>query len=110
MNRFLQFATEYQPGDKGEDHHRRRRRTGVELSAELYNAGGVALRLRLQNLTTDSLEGDPGGSGPRIRPAPERISGSAHLELVKLGVDVRTATMITEATAEGLQHLGWGAD
>ena len=42
-------------------------------------------------------------AGPRILPAlPERISGSAHQELVKLGVDVRTATMITEATADGL--------
>ncbi|WP_290434461.1 FAD-dependent oxidoreductase, partial [Aeromonas caviae] len=42
-------------------------------------------------------------AGPRILPAlPERISGSAHQELVKLGVDVRTATMITEATSDGL--------
>ena len=110
MNRFLQFATEYQPGDKGEDRHRRwRRHRGVELSAELWR-GGVALRLRLQEphhrqprLTLVEQAPHPAG-------AARRISNSAHQELVpEVGVDdVRTATAITKAAAEGL-HAGWGA-
>ncbi len=42
-------------------------------------------------------------AGPRILPAlPERISASAHKELSELGVQVRTATMVTEARSDGL--------
>ena len=44
MNRFLQFATEYQPGDKVKIAIVGGGATGVELSAELYNAA-KALRL-----------------------------------------------------------------
>ena len=103
MNRFLQFATEYQPGDKVKSAIVGGGATGVELSAELYNAVEQLYAYGFKNLTTDSLKVTLVEAGPRILPAlPERISGSAHQELVKLGVDVRTATMITEATAEGL--------
>ncbi|MCZ4263222.1 FAD-dependent oxidoreductase, partial [Limimaricola sp. G21655-S1] len=38
MNRFLQFATEYKPGDKVKIAIVGGGATGVELSAELYNA------------------------------------------------------------------------
>jgi NADH dehydrogenase len=103
MNRFLQFATEYQPGDKVKIAIVGGGATGVELSAELYNAVEQLYAYGFKNLTTDSLKVTLVEAGPRILPAlPERISGSAHQELVKLGVDVRTATMITEATSDGL--------
>ncbi len=96
MNRFLQFATEYQPGDKVKIAIVGGGATGVELSAELYNAVEQLYAYGFKNLTTDSLKVTLVEAGPRILPAlPERISGSAHQELVKLGVDVRTATMIT---------------
>ncbi len=42
-------------------------------------------------------------AGERILPAlPPRISSAAHQELVKLGVNVRTATMVTKAEKDGL--------
>lgn len=42
-------------------------------------------------------------AGERILPAlPPRISAAAHQELTKLGVNVRTATMVTQADEDGL--------
>ena len=58
--------------------------TGVELSAELYNAVEQLYAYGFKNLTTDSLKRTLGGKRAlAIPPAPaERISGSAHQELV----------------------------
>lgn len=77
--------------------------TGVELSAELHNAAQQLKDYGVPHVSNECLDVILVEAGPRILPAlPERISSSAHKELVNMGVDVRTATMITEATAEGL--------
>ncbi|CAH0533793.1 NADH dehydrogenase [Vibrio stylophorae] len=77
--------------------------TGVELSAELHNAIKALHGYGFADLDSTKLNVTLVEAGERILPAlPPRISGAAHQELVKLGVNVRTATMVTEATASGL--------
>ncbi|MFP8965722.1 NAD(P)/FAD-dependent oxidoreductase [Pokkaliibacter sp. CJK22405] len=77
--------------------------TGVELAAELRNAAGSVESFGFQGIDPGHINITLVEAGPRILPAlSERISQSAHKELTKLGVDVRTATMITEASKEGL--------
>ena len=81
--------------------------TGVELSAELHNAAKQMQGYGIRNVSQNSLEVTLIEAGERILPAlPPRLSGSAHQELVKLGVDVRTRTMVTKATSEGLMTKG----
>ncbi|ABM03753.1 fused respiratory FAD-dependent NADH dehydrogenase and cupric reductase [Psychromonas ingrahamii 37] len=77
--------------------------TGVELSAELYNALEQVTRYGFEDIKTTDLNVSLVEAGDKILPAlPERISSSAHQELLKLGVSVRTNTLVTEATAAGL--------
>ncbi|MFT6985411.1 MAG: NADH dehydrogenase [Psychromonas sp.] len=77
--------------------------TGVELSAELYNSLQQVSSYGFEHIKTTDLKVSLVEAGDKILPAlPERISASAHKELVKLGVDVRTKTMVIEATAQGL--------
>ena len=77
--------------------------TGVELSAELYNSLEQVASYGFEDIDNADLKVSLVEAGDKILPAlPERISGSAHQELLKLGVDVRTNTMVTEATKEGL--------
>lgn len=77
--------------------------TGVELSAELHHAVAEIHNYGFTEVSSSQLKVTLIEAGPRILPAlPERISASAHAELVKLGVDVKLATMITAASAEGL--------
>ncbi|PJC88127.1 FAD-dependent oxidoreductase [Vibrio sp. HA2012] len=76
--------------------------TGVELSAELHNAvkelNAYGVDIDSSKLNVSLVE-----AGERILPAlPVRISSAAHQELTKLGVNVRTATMITKAEHDGL--------
>jgi NADH dehydrogenase len=76
--------------------------TGVELSAELHNA---VKEMQSYGFDVDSskLNVSLVEAGERILPAlPTRISSAAHHELTKLGVNVRTATMITKAEKDGL--------
>lgn len=77
--------------------------TGVELSAELYNAV-VQLRSYGYNLSDNqSLTVTLIEAGERILPAlPARISSSAVQELTRLGVRVLTNTKVVEADANGL--------
>ena len=108
----MQFATEYQPGDKVKIAIVGGGATGVELSAELpANAVEQLYAYGFKNLTTDSSSGDPGGKRAPIQAGPCRSASVAPptRELRKLGVDVRTATMITRSDRRGL-HTGWGAD
>lgn len=78
--------------------------TGVELSAELYNTAEVLVSYGLKRLTPANLKVTLIEAGERILPAlPPRISSAATRELEKLGVSVRTKTMITEATKEGFR-------
>ncbi|PMN62831.1 NAD(P)/FAD-dependent oxidoreductase [Enterovibrio norvegicus] len=77
--------------------------TGVELSAELHNAIKELHNYGFQDLDSSKLNVTLVEAGERILPAlPPRISGSAQQELIKLGVNVRTATMVVKADAEGL--------
>ncbi|WP_028865540.1 NAD(P)/FAD-dependent oxidoreductase [Psychromonas aquimarina] len=77
--------------------------TGVELSAELFNSLKQVSSYGFEHISSADLKVSLVEAGEKILPAlPERISGSAHQELSKLGVDVRTKTMVTEATEQGL--------
>ncbi|WP_049631984.1 NAD(P)/FAD-dependent oxidoreductase [Cellvibrio sp. pealriver] len=77
--------------------------TGVELSAELHHAVHEIHNYGFDAVSNDHLHVTLVEAGSRILPAlPERISGSAHSELVKIGVDVKLNTMITSASKEGL--------
>ncbi|WP_226422026.1 NAD(P)/FAD-dependent oxidoreductase [Vibrio sp. E14] len=77
--------------------------TGVELSAELHNAVKELRTYGFGDLDSSKLNVNLIEAGERILPAlPPRISSTAHQELVKLGVNVRTATMVTKAEKDGL--------
>ncbi|EGQ8115433.1 NAD(P)/FAD-dependent oxidoreductase [Vibrio parahaemolyticus] len=77
--------------------------TGVELSAELHNAVKELRTYGFGDLDSSKLNVNLIEAGERILPAlPPRISSAAHQELVKLGVNVRTATMVTKAETDGL--------
>ncbi|GAD79280.1 NAD(P)/FAD-dependent oxidoreductase [Vibrio ezurae] len=77
--------------------------TGVELSAELHNAIKELRNYGFGDLDSSKLNVSLVEAGERILPAlPPRISQSAHQELTKLGVNVRTATMVTLADETGL--------
>ncbi|OOH89847.1 FAD-dependent oxidoreductase [Pasteurellaceae bacterium 15-036681] len=77
--------------------------TGIELSAELYNAVKSLNSYGYGKLDNTSLKVTLVEAGQRLLPAlSERISASALKELGELGVDVRLNTAVTEATTEGL--------
>lgn len=77
--------------------------TGVELSAELHNAINELQNYGFNDLDSSKLNINLVEAGERILPAlPPRISGSAHKELAKLGVTVRTSTRVTCAEKDGL--------
>ncbi len=77
--------------------------TGVELSAELYNTASQLSAYGFTNVNQESLNVTLVEAGKSILPAlPARISAAAHHELTKIGVDVRTETMVTEANSKGL--------
>jgi len=81
--------------------------TGVELSAELHHAVSEFHHYGFDAVRNDHLKVTLLEAGERILPAlPERISASATQELVKIGVDVRTKTAVTSASAEGLHTKG----
>ena len=76
--------------------------TGVELAAELHNTASELAAYGLDQLKQDQLNVSIIEAGERILPAlPPRISGAAHRELTKLGIDVKTQTFIQEVTEEG---------
>lgn len=77
--------------------------TGVELSAELYNAVKQLHSYGYKGLDSNALNVTLVEAGERILPAlPPRISAAAHQELSKLGVRVLTQTMVTSAAENGL--------
>ncbi|WP_116472782.1 NAD(P)/FAD-dependent oxidoreductase [Zobellella maritima] len=103
MNRFLQYAESDTVDEKVDIAIVGGGATGVELSAELYNAVEHLGAYGFKKLNRNCLRLTLVEAGPRILPVlPERISAMAHKELKALGVDVRTATMVVEATEEGL--------
>lgn len=77
--------------------------TGVELSAELHNAVKQLHSYGYKGLDNKALNVTLLEAGERILPAlPVRISSSAQQELINLGVNVQTQTMVTSADANGL--------
>ncbi|TDQ56201.1 NADH dehydrogenase [Mesocricetibacter intestinalis] len=77
--------------------------TGVELSAELFNAAQHLSSYGYGKIDPGHLKVTLIEAGGRLLPAlPERISNSVQKELEELGVIVKTNTMITEATPNGL--------
>lgn len=81
--------------------------TGVELSAELYNAVKQLHSYGYKGLDSNALNVTLVEAGERILPAlPPRISAAAHQELSKIGVRVLTQTMVTSAAENGLNTKG----
>ena len=77
--------------------------TGVELSAELYNAAAALAYYGLEVFDGSRLDVTLIEAGPRILPAlPERLAAAAHRELEVLGVRVLTDTPVTLSDREGM--------
>ncbi|SEF93472.1 NAD(P)/FAD-dependent oxidoreductase [Marinobacterium lutimaris] len=77
--------------------------TGVELSAELYNAAQELVSYGLSSIQPSSLKVTLIEAAPRILGAlPPRISSAAKTELRKLGVDVRENTQVVEVNDKEL--------
>ena len=111
MNQFLRFAADCKPGDESCAPTGQVKiaivgagATGVELSAELYNAVEELASYGYKHLNHDSLKVTIVEAGPRILPAlPERISTAAHQELTKLGVEVHTHAKVAEVLPGGVR-------
>jgi NADH dehydrogenase len=74
--------------------------TGVELSAELFNARNCFSLYGLKNVSEKHLQVTLVEAGPRLLPAlSERIAGSVHRELLKLGLNIRTETQVARIEA-----------
>ncbi|MBS99679.1 MAG: FAD-dependent oxidoreductase [Oceanospirillaceae bacterium] len=72
--------------------------TGVELSAELYNAAQELMSYGLSKVDPRNMKVTLIEAGPQILGAlPPRIANAAKVELRKLGVDVRENTQVVEA-------------
>lgn len=77
--------------------------TGVELSAELYNAAEHLSYYGDGKIDSRCLKVTLIEAGDRLLPVlPERISNNVRNELEKLGVQVKTNTMIVEAKLDAL--------
>lgn len=69
--------------------------TGVELSAELFNARNWFSLYGLKNVSEKDLHVTLVEAGPRLLPAlSDRIAASVHKELLELGLDIRTSTQV----------------
>ena len=78
--------------------------TGVELSAELYNAAAELRHYGLEVFDESRLQVTLIEAGPRILPAlPEALADAAHAELEALGVTVRAATPVVAVTDKGIR-------
>ncbi len=104
LNLFLKYTSGVQPQQKVNIAIVGGGATGVELSAELYNAVKELHSYGYKELGSEALNVTLVEAGERILPAlPPRISAAAELELKKLGVNVLTQTMVTSANERGLQ-------
>jgi NADH dehydrogenase len=78
--------------------------TGVELSAELYNAASIIRDYDLGHVSPSHLSITLVEAGPRILPAlPERLSAMVTHELRQLGVQVRTNTKVVRGHPRSLE-------
>lgn len=77
--------------------------TGVELSAELFNAAAALGYYGLEVFDGGRLDVTLIEAGPRILPAlPERLAAAAQRELEALGVRVLVNTPVTASDREGM--------
>lgn len=77
--------------------------TGVELSAELYDASKMLHSYGFTSLDSGQLEVHLIEAAPRVLPPlPERISKAVHRELEKLGVHIHLDTRVTQADEHGI--------
>lgn len=103
LNLFLSYSVRHKPDDKINIAIVGGGATGVELSAELYNAIEQLTSYGFEGLDKEALNVTLVEAGERILPAlPVRISTAAHHELTKLGVRVLTQTMVTSVDRDGL--------
>lgn len=78
--------------------------TGVELSAELFNAAAALRHYGLEVFDEKRLDVTLIEAGPRILPAlPEALAASATHELQELGVRVATGLKVCEVTADAIK-------
>jgi NADH dehydrogenase len=76
--------------------------TGVELAAEIHHAVDMLRLYGHHQLDRRKLQVHLIEAAPRILPQlGERIAQAAHKELVAMGVEIHTNTMVKEATGEG---------
>lgn len=76
--------------------------TGVELSAELYNASELLFSYGYNKLAPSNINVHVIEAGERILPVlPKRIASAAKRQLETLGVSIHTDTKVTEVTKEG---------
>lgn len=81
--------------------------TGVELAGTLPEFARVALRPDFRRFDAGTAHVVLIEGGPRLLPAfPERLSASAHRDLERLGVEVRTGTVVTDVSADGVTMEG----
>lgn len=103
LNLFLSYSVLHKPDDKINIAIVGGGATGVELSAELYNAIEQLTSYGFEGLDKEALNVTLVEAGERILPAlPVRISTAAHHELTKLGVRVLTQTMVTSVDRDDL--------
>lgn len=78
--------------------------TGVELSAELYNAAAALRHYGLEVFDESRLKVVLLEAGSRILPAlPEELAEAAREELEEIGVKVVTGALVTEVTAHEIR-------
>ena len=78
--------------------------TGVELSAELYNAAAALRYYGLEVFDESRFKIVLFEAGPRILPAlPDKLAEAAQEELEALGVKVMTNAIVEEVTKDGIR-------
>jgi len=81
--------------------------TGVELAGVLPEMCRVAFRPDFRRIDTSKVRVILLEGGPRILPAfPEKLSTRARRDLEKLGVEVRTSTLVTHIDEQGVDVGG----
>ncbi|MDT9587209.1 MAG: NAD(P)/FAD-dependent oxidoreductase [Candidatus Arsenophonus melophagi] len=103
LNLFLSYSLRNKPDDKINIAIVGGGATGVELSAELYNAIDQLTNYGFKGLNKKALNVILIEAGKRILPMlPIQFSKGAHDTLSKLGVHVLTDTVVTSVDADGL--------
>ena len=78
--------------------------TGVELSAELFNAVDMLHSYQVTSIDKHRLNVHIIEAADRILPAlAERVSSNVHQELTRLGVKIHTNTMVARADEHGFE-------